>query len=152
MSWSLVARLLPFIHYFHPRKSRDRERELRASSLGNRWEDKLTSGGICMVARIWWASNLEPFESQILIARHHLFYVLYDNIRATSHTSQQPWPCNGEDPWLSSKGCTMGVGKVILGSHGPLKHSAKWEWTMLWDRNDRCIFYWRKKRGWFGLI
>ncbi len=149
MSWSLVARLLPFIHYFHPRKSRDRERELRASSLGNRWEDKLTSGGICMVARIWWASNLEPFESQILIARHHLFYVLYDNIRATSHTSQEPWPCNGEDPWLSSKGCTMGVGKVISCSHGPS--------TILWSENGQwcgviAYFVGGKKRGGFGLM
>ena len=29
-------------------------------------------------------------------------------LRATSHMSQEPWPCNGEDPWLSSKGHTMG--------------------------------------------
>jgi hypothetical protein len=25
---------------------------------------------------------------------------------ATSHTSQGPWACNWEGPWLSSKGCT----------------------------------------------
>ena len=40
-------------------------------------------------------------------------------LRATSHRSQEPRPCNGEDPWLSSKGCIMGVGKVVLCSHGP---------------------------------
>jgi hypothetical protein len=38
-------------------------------------------------------------------------------LRATSHMSQEPWPCNDEDPRLSSKGCTMSVGKTILCSH-----------------------------------
>ena len=42
-------------------------------------------------------------------------------LRPTSHSSQEPWPCNGEDPWLSPKGhSTMSVGKVVLGIHGPL--------------------------------
>ena len=27
-------------------------------------------------------------------------------------------PCKGEDPWLSSIGRTMGVGKAVLCSHG----------------------------------
>ena len=38
--------------------------------------------------------------------------------RATSHMSQGPWPWNGEGPCLSSKGRTMGIGKVILCSDG----------------------------------
>ena len=40
-------------------------------------------------------------------------------LRATSHMSQEPWPCNGEDPWHSSKGRTMGVGKAVICSHMP---------------------------------
>jgi hypothetical protein len=39
-------------------------------------------------------------------------------MRATSHMSQEPWPCNGEDPWLSSKDRTMGVSKAVSWSHG----------------------------------
>ena len=42
-----------------------------------------------------------------------------DSTRATSHTSHELWHCNGEDPWLSFKGRTMGVGKAVLGGHGP---------------------------------
>ena len=52
------------------------------------------------------------------------------HIRATSHVSQEPWPCNVEDPWLSSKGHTMGVGKAILGSHGPS--------SIFWSDNGPC--------------
>jgi hypothetical protein len=33
--------------------------------------------------------------------------------------SQEPWPCSGEDPWLSAKVRTMGVGKALLCSHMP---------------------------------
>ena len=54
----------------------------------------------------------------------------YGTLRATSHTSQEPWPCNGEDPWLSTKGRTMGVGKVILGVHGPS--------SIVWSENGPC--------------
>ena len=64
-------------------------------------------------------------------------------LRVSSHTRQEPWPCNGEDPWLSSKGCTMDVGKAVLCSLGPSKHSVKWEWTML---RDHYIFV-GEKRG-----
>ena len=69
-------------------------------------------------------------------------------LRATSQMSQEPWPCHGEDPWLSSKGRTMGVGKAVLGSHKP-SNIVKWEWTML---PDHCIFCWRKKKEGFGLV
>ena len=51
-------------------------------------------------------------------------------LRATSHTSQEPWPWNDEDPWLSSKGRTMGVGKAVLGSHRPS--------SIMWSENGPC--------------
>ena len=50
--------------------------------------------------------------------------------RATSHMSQEPWPCNGEDPRLSSKGRTMGVGKAISCSHMPS--------SIVWSENGPC--------------
>ena len=60
-------------------------------------------------------------------------------LRATSQTSQEPWPCNGEDPWLSSKGRTMGVGKATLGSHGTSSiTSVKWEWTIYYIARATC--------------
>ena len=51
-------------------------------------------------------------------------------VRADLHMSQEPWPCDGEDPWLSSKGCTMGVGKAILCSHKLL--------SIVWSENEPC--------------
>ena len=51
-------------------------------------------------------------------------------LRATTHTRQEPWPCNGEDPWLSSKGCTMGVREVVLGVHRPS--------SIVWNENGPC--------------
>jgi hypothetical protein len=51
-------------------------------------------------------------------------------LRATSHMSQEPWPCNGEDPWLSFKGHTMGVGIAVLCSHGPS--------SIVWSENGPC--------------
>ena len=51
-------------------------------------------------------------------------------IRATSHMSYEPWPWYGEDPWLSSKVCTMGVGKAVLCSHGPS--------SIEWTENEPC--------------
>ena len=64
-------------------------------------------------------------------------------LRTTSHMSQELWPCNGEDPWLSSKGRTMSVGKAVTCSLGP--SSIVWsEWTML---QDHCILCWREKEG-----
>ena len=51
-------------------------------------------------------------------------------LRATSHMSQEPCPCNGEDPCLSSKGRTMGVGKGILCSLGPS--------SIVWSENEPC--------------
>ena len=44
--------------------------------------------------------------------------------------SQEPWPCNGEDPWLSSKGHTMCVGKAIICSLGPSR--------IVWSENGPC--------------
>ena len=72
-------------------------------------------------------------------------------LRATSHMSQEPRPCNGEDPWLSSKVHTMGVGKSRYRQSRILKHNVKWEWTML---RDHCMFCWREKEGriWFNII
>jgi hypothetical protein len=51
-------------------------------------------------------------------------------LRATSHMSQEPWPCNGDDPWLSSKGCTMGVSKAVSCSHGPS--------SIVWSESGPC--------------
>ena len=70
-------------------------------------------------------------------------------LRATSNMSQEPWPCNGEDPWLASKGRIMGVGEVVLCSHGPS--------SIVWSENGPCCgtiayFIGGKKRGGFGLI
>ncbi len=39
-----------------------------------------------------------------------VFFISRWRLRAISHTSQGPWPWNGEDPWLSSKGRTIGNG------------------------------------------
>ena len=64
-------------------------------------------------------------------------------LRATSHMSQEPWPCNGEDPWLSSKGRTMGVGKAVLCSHGPS--------SIVWSENGpycgTIAYFVGEKRG-----
>ena len=63
-------------------------------------------------------------------------------LRATSHMSRELCPCNGEDPWLSSKGSSMGYGKVVLCSHMPS--------NIVWSENGPwymtiCIFCWRKR-------
>ena len=50
--------------------------------------------------------------------------------RTLPFTWSRPWPCNGEDPWLSSKGCTTGVGKAVLGSHGTS--------STVWSDNGPC--------------
>jgi hypothetical protein len=71
-------------------------------------------------------------------------------LRATSHMSQEPWPCNGEDPWLSSKGRTMGVGKAVICSLGPS--------SIVWSENGPCcwtIAYFvagKEGRNWFNII
>jgi hypothetical protein len=72
-------------------------------------------------------------------------------LRVISHMSQEPWPCNGEDPWPSSKGRIMGVGKVVLCSHGPSS-------TMWSDNGPYCgtIAYFllaeKEERIWFNII
>jgi hypothetical protein len=63
--------------------------------------------------------------------------------------SQELWPCNGEDPWLSSKGCTMCVRKAIICS---LRAS-----SIVWSENGPCCgtiayFVGGKKRGGFYFI
>ena len=64
-------------------------------------------------------------------------------IRATSPTNQEPWPHNSEDPWLSSKGRPIGVGKAVLGSHGPS--------SIVWSENGPCgrtiAYFVSEKRG-----
>ena len=71
-------------------------------------------------------------------------------LRATSHMSQEPWPCNGEDPWLSSKGRTMGVGIAVLCSHMPS--------STVWSENGPCcrtIAYFiggKEGRIWLNII
>ena len=72
---------------------------------------------------------------------HNSWLVCEVVIRATSHMSQEPWPCNGEDPWLSSK--------AIICSHGPS--------SIVWSENGPCCgtiayFVGGKKRGGFDLI
>jgi hypothetical protein len=67
--------------------------------------------------------------------------------RVTSHMSQEPWPCNGEDPWLSSKGRTMGVGKAVLCSRGSS--------STVWSESGPCCrtiaYFVGNKRG-EGLV
>ena len=74
------------------------------------------------------------FSTQILQTLHcriaNATRVLWVNLRVTSHMNQEPWPCNGKDPWLSSKGRTMGVGKAVLGSHGTS--------SIVWSENGPC--------------
>ena len=70
--------------------------------------------------------------------------------RATSHTSQEPWPCNGEDPWLSSKGRTMGVGEVVLGSHET--SSIVWSENGPWCGTIAYFVGGKKGRMWFDII
>ena len=63
-------------------------------------------------------------------------------LRATIYMSQGPWPCNGGYPWLSSKGCTMGVEKAIMCHHGPS--------NIVWHENGPCwgtISYFTGKKG-----
>jgi hypothetical protein len=63
--------------------------------------------------------------------------------------SQEPWICNGEDPWLSSKGRTMCVGKVVICSHGLS--------SIVWSENRPCCgtiaYFVGKKDGriWFNI-
>ena len=72
------------------------------------------------------------------------------NFMVTVLGSCVKWPWNGEDPWLSSKGHTMGVGKVVLCSHGPS--------SIVWSENGPCcgtIAYFvggKEKRIWFSII
>jgi hypothetical protein len=71
-------------------------------------------------------------------------------IRATSHMSQDPWPCNGEHPWLSSKGRTMCVGKAVICRLGPS--------SIVWNENGPCCgtiaYFIGGKEGiiWFNII
>ena len=71
-------------------------------------------------------------------------------VRATSHMSQEPWHYNGENPWLSSKRRTMGVGIAVLGSHQPS--------SIVWSENSPCCgtiaYFVGRKRGrlWFNRI
>ena len=64
-------------------------------------------------------------------------------LRATSHMSQGSWPWNGEGPWLSSKGCTMGVEKAIWCCDRPS--------NIMWSENGPCwgtiVFFIGGKRG-----
>ena len=72
------------------------------------------------------------------------------SMRATSHKSQEPWPCNDEDPWLSSKSRTMGVGKAVLCNHRPS--------SIVWSEKGSCcrtIAYFiggKEGRIWFNII
>ena len=69
---------------------------------------------------------------------------------ATSHMSREPWPCNGEGPWLSSKGRSMCVGKAVTCSHGPS--------SIMWSENGPCCgtvaYFLANKEGriWFNII
>ena len=65
-------------------------------------------------------------------------------VRATSHTSQELWPCNGADPWLSSKGHTISVGKVVLGMYTDLQAQCE-------VRMDLVAYFVGGKRG-EGLV
>ena len=113
----------------------------------------LPHGLLFVMSRFWMEWGYSNFGSQC----HFLGFWCWVSgeisghklVKATSHMSQEPWPCNGEDPWLSSKGRTMGVGKAVLCSHGPS--------SIVWSENGPCCrtiayFVGRSKRGGFGSI
>ena len=72
------------------------------------------------------------------------------DLKVTSYPSQGPWPCSGEDHWLSSKGRPMGVGKAVLCSHGPS--------SIVWSENGPCCrtiaYFVGEKEGriWLNII
>ena len=89
-------------------------------------------------------------ESRVTMLKCHEDddHTCVSSLRANSHMSQEPWSCNGEDPWLSSKGCTMGVGKAALCNHGPS--------SIVWSENGPCCgniaCLVGRKRRWFDKI
>ena len=57
----------------------------------------------------------------------------HNNLRSNSHTNQEPWPCNCEGPWLSSKG------------HTGCLRSSIWVWYVgLYVRSISWRWVWRK--------
>ena len=71
-------------------------------------------------------------------------------LRATSHMSQEPWPCNGKDSWLSSKGHTMAVGKAHLGSHR--SSSIAWSENGPWCKTSAYFVGGKRGRIWFIIV
>ena len=108
----------------------------------------LTISGSWLLAHVWSGPKDYHFGTEGVLQR------IQDSdnliLKATSHTSQEPWPCDGEDPWLSSKGNTMGVGKAVLGSHGPS--------SLVWSENDHfagplhILLAEKEGRIWFNII
>ena len=99
---------------------------------------------------IWYRYNFISIWKECDIRSIGSLYATHRLLRATSHRSQEPWPCNGEDPWLSSRGRTMCVGKAIIWSHGPS--------SIVWSENGPCCgtiaYFVGEKEGriWFNII
>jgi hypothetical protein len=122
--------------------------------FSNEWWKITYNRNISFYIFVWSSLYIQFFRR--IPFNHSLHVVLMDwplvqfHLRATSHMSQEHWPCNGEDPWLSSKGRTMGVGKALLCSHGPS--------SIVWSENGPCcgtITYFvggKEGRIWFNTI
>ena len=101
---------------------------------------------------LWiWIMLCKPHNSNtIVISVSTTMFCSVHGLRATLHMSQEPWPYNCEEPWLSSKGCTMGDKKVILGSHGPS--------SIVWSENGHVagplhiLLAEKEGRIWFNKI
>ena len=73
-------------------------------------------------------------------------------LRATSHVSQEPWPWNGEDPWLSHpKAVPWVCWESRFMSSQALKHSVKWEWNMVQGPLHSLVAE-KEGRIWFNMI
>ena len=67
------------------------------------------------------------------------------------HTwAQEPWPCNGEDPWHSSKNRIMSVGKAVLCSHGT--SSILWSGMDHVEGPSHVLLGETEGRNWFEII
>ena len=83
---------------------------------------------VCWLLLMWTPTRI---CANFISVTWHIAIIDWGYMRATSHMSQEAWPCNGEDPWLSFKGRTMGVGKAtVFCSHGSS--------SIVWSENGPC--------------
>ena len=88
--------------------------------------------------------SFSPGSLQIMV----FFFITCSNFALRDcgplHTmSQELRPRNGEDPWLSSKGLTVGVGKAVICSHGP----SSIVWSVNWPCCGTIAYFVGGKRG-----